>query len=96
MAGTYASKFAGISATGVGEEIVDDGLAVRIETRRRDGMTLEKASRLAFNEAVARKRLYGWIAVDAEGFWNAAYTTAAMSYVVHESRGLVQSSFTSG
>jgi L-asparaginase len=96
VAGTYASKFAGISATGVGEEIVDDGLAVRLETRCRDGMTLEKAGRLAFNEAIARKRLYGWIAVDSEGFWNAAYTTAAMSYVVFDRSGLVQSSFTSG
>jgi L-asparaginase len=93
VAGTYASKFAGISATGVGEEIVDDGLALRLETRCRDGMSLEKAGRLAFSEALARKRLYGWIAVDAAGFWNAAYTTAAMSYVVHDSKnGLIRSS----
>jgi len=93
VAGTYASNFAGISATGVGEEIVDDGLAVRIETRCRDGMSLEKAGRLTFSEAVARKRSYGWIAVDAAGFWNSAYTTAAMSFVVFDSKsGLVQSS----
>jgi L-asparaginase len=92
VAGTYASKFAGISATGVGEEIVDDGLGVRLETRRRDGMTLEKAGRLAFSEAAARKRLYGWIAVDSEGYWNVAYTTAAMSFVVYDEKGLVESS----
>ncbi len=93
VAGTYASKFAGISATGIGEEIVDDGLAVRLETRCRDGWTLEKAGRLAFKEAVALKRLYGWIALDADGFWNAAYTTAAMSFVVFDGKkGLVHCS----
>jgi L-asparaginase len=92
VAGTYASEYAGISATGVGEEIVDDALAVRLETRRRDGVTLEKAGQLAFSEAAARQRLYGWIAVDCEGFWNVAYTTAAMSFVVFGDEGLVQSS----
>lgn len=93
VAGTYASEFAGISATGVGEEIVDDAVAARIETRRRDGLTLEEACNRAFREASARGRLYGWIAADCDGNYGLAYTTQAMSYVVFdEMSGLVASS----
>lgn len=82
VAGTYASRFAAISATGVGEEIVDDALAARLETRRRDGLSLEAASTKCFAEANAKGRMYGWIAVDTEGFWAIAHTTPAMSFAV--------------
>jgi hypothetical protein len=47
---------------------------------------------MAFVEAATRQRHYGWIAVDCAGFWNVAYTTAAMSFVVYGEEGLVQSS----
>jgi L-asparaginase len=83
VAGTYASRFAAISATGVGEEIVDDALAARLETRRRDGLSLESASTKCFAEANAKGRMYGWIAVDMEGFWGVAHTTPTMSFAVH-------------
>ncbi len=66
-AGNYASNFAAISATGVGEQIVDDGLAVRIETRVRDGMSIIAASDLALDEAKEFQRKYGWIGLDKEG-----------------------------
>lgn len=92
VAGTYCSGAAGISATGVGEEIVDDALAARLETRRRDGMTLEAASRRCFEEAKARNRAYGWIAHDQEGHWAVAHLTPAMSYVVWSEGGEVTSS----
>jgi len=82
VAGTYCSEFAGISATGVGEEIVDDAVAARMETRRRDGQSLESASSRAYSEAKARERRYGWIALDRDGAWAIAHTTEAMSYVV--------------
>lgn len=73
-AGNYATRFAGISTTGQGEQIVDDGLAVRLETRVRDGRTLVEASDLCVEEARQMKREYGWIGVDYRGFW-AFYTT---------------------
>lgn len=41
VAGTYASQVAGISVTGVGEEIVDDAVAARIETRRRGRLYID-------------------------------------------------------
>jgi L-asparaginase len=82
VAGNYASKFAAITVTGKGEQIVDDGIALRIETRVRDGMTLKDASELTFKEAIKRKRRYGWIAVDKEGNWVVVHTTKHMPYVV--------------
>ncbi len=82
VAGNYASSFAAISATGVGEEIVDDAVAARMETRVRDGQSLEQASRKAFTEASARQRGYGWIAVDQHGHWAVAHTTPAMTFAV--------------
>ncbi len=91
VAGTYCSAHAGVSATGVGEQIVDDALAARLETRRRDGMTLEQASRLCFSEAKAKGRAYGWIAHDQDGHWAVAHLTPAMSFVVFDESGEVTS-----
>ena len=82
VAGTYCTKFVAIGATGVGEQIVDDALAARIETRCRDGMALEEASHKCLQEAVDRNRQYGWVAADAAGEWGIAYTTRGMSYIV--------------
>jgi L-asparaginase len=81
VAGNYASRFAAISATGIGEEIVDDALAARLETRVRDGMGLETAARKCYDEALAAKRCYGWIACDTQGNISVAYTSDAMSYL---------------
>lgn len=81
VAGNYASRFAAISATGIGEEIVDDALAARLETRVRDGMSLEEAARRCYDEALAAQRSYGWIACDAHGNISIAYVSDAMSYL---------------
>jgi L-asparaginase len=78
VAGNYASAHAAISCTGIGEEIVDDGLAVRLETRVRDGLSIVEASERGYREALARKRRYGWIAVDRRGAWAMCRTTEAM------------------
>ncbi len=73
VAGNYASSYAAISCTGKGEQIVDDGLAVRLETRVRDGQSLILASRRTLEEARAN-RCYGWIGVDRAGNWVVACT----------------------
>ena len=86
VAGTYASRFAAISATGIGEQIVDDAVAARIETRVRDGLTLTAASARTFQEATAANRAYGWIALAADGGWAIAHTTPIMTYVVMSER----------
>jgi L-asparaginase len=92
VAGTYATPFAAISATGVGEEIVDDAVAARIETRVRDGMSLKQACWKTHEEAKDHKRSYGWIACDHTGAWCAAFTTQAMSYLVIDVAGEVLAS----
>jgi L-asparaginase len=92
VAGNYASPFAAISATGIGEEIVDDGLCVRIETRCRDGLTLKQACEKTLDEAIKRGRSYGWIAVSSKE-WVVAYSTSSMSFVVLDPpEGVVKSS----
>jgi len=81
VAGTYASRYAAVAATGVGEQIVDDALAARLETRVRDGMSLGDAAKRCIQEALGKRHAYGWIAVDRLG-WCAAHTTASMPFVV--------------
>jgi len=81
VAGTYASKFAAVAATGVGEQIVDDALASRIETRVRDGMTVIEASEKCLREAKQRKRAYGWLSLSPQ-HWCVTHTTLSMPYVV--------------
>ncbi len=89
-AGTYASKYAAISMTGIGEEISDDGVACRLETRIRDGLSAREAAEKTFAEALKRKRQYGWISVaretasrgKKEAQWSVCFTTDAMSFVV--------------
>lgn len=92
VAGNYASTYVAVSATGIGEEIVDDALAARLETRCRDGMSLEAAARRCYEEALERGRSYGWIAVHRNGEWNAAHTTPMMSFVVRGEQGVLKSS----
>ncbi|MEN8260576.1 MAG: isoaspartyl peptidase/L-asparaginase, partial [Pseudomonadota bacterium] len=77
-AGNYASSHGAISCTGVGEQIVDDGLAIRLETRVRDGKSMVEASELAYVEAASRSRKYGWIGVDCMGNWTMYCTTEIM------------------
>jgi L-asparaginase len=79
VAGNYASRFAGISCTGGGEQIVDDAVAARIEVRVRDGRTIIEASDMAFAEAAGLGRRYGWIGIDHMRNWVLFTTTEAMA-----------------
>lgn len=96
VAGNYASRYAAISATGVGEEIVDDALCARLETRVRDGMSLRDAGSRCFAEARTRQREYGWIACDHTGAWFTAHTTPAMTFAVIGPDGVLASSLDKG
>jgi L-asparaginase len=50
VAGNFANDFAGISCTGVGEDIVSAALAAKIVTRVTDGFTLQAACEKSFLE----------------------------------------------
>lgn len=66
-AGNFANAFAGVSATGVGEHILDEALASTIVIRRTDGMTLEEAMRRTMEDSQTRGRNFGAIALDRDG-----------------------------
>jgi L-asparaginase / beta-aspartyl-peptidase len=79
VAGNYATSRAAISCTGIGEQIVDDGLAVRLETRVCDGRSIIEASDKTYDEALGRSRSYGWIGIDRHGSWVMYWTTEMMA-----------------
>ncbi len=65
--GNYASPAAAVSCTGVGEDIIDESLAVRVVVRVEDGMSLEEAMRKSIDESAANERRLGAIAISKEG-----------------------------
>ena len=89
IAGNYASKFAAITVTGIGEQITNDAVASKTETRIRDGMSLEDAFTKTFVEAKKRKHSYGYIGIDSDCNYGVAYTTNAMPYVVYGANGVL-------
>lgn len=87
VAGNFASSHCAVSATGWGEQIIDDGLAVRLETRVRDGKTLKEAAEACYQEATGLGREYGFIALDAKGHYAVATTTKAMTFAIVTASG---------
>jgi len=67
VAGNYANSFAGISCTGVGEDIVSGALAAKIVTRVTDGFTLKDACDKSFAELKAFDGFAGVIGISASG-----------------------------
>ncbi|MBD2162929.1 isoaspartyl peptidase/L-asparaginase [Calothrix membranacea FACHB-236] len=66
-AGNYATAKAGVSCTGIGEDIIDECLAAKIVVRVTDGMSLKEAMQRSFAEAHNNQRDLGAIALDATG-----------------------------
>lgn len=66
-AGNYATKYAAVSCTGIGEDIMDECLAARVVVRVTDGLSLKEAMQRSFAEAQEHKRNFGAIALDANG-----------------------------
>lgn len=66
-AGNFANKFAGVSCTGVGEDIVSVALATKIVTRISDGFSVEKAFEKSFFELKEFDGFAGAIAIDKDG-----------------------------
>ncbi|QLE57477.1 isoaspartyl peptidase/L-asparaginase [Nostoc sp. TCL26-01] len=66
-AGNYATNYAAVSCTGIGEDIIDECLAAKVVVRVTDGMSLQAAMQRSFAEADDNKRDFGAIAIDANG-----------------------------
>ena len=66
-AGNYATAQAGVSCTGIGEDIIDECLAARIVVRVTDGHSLQAAFEKSFSESAQHHRDLGAIGLDATG-----------------------------
>lgn len=67
VAGNFANQHAGISCTGVGEDIVSAGLASKIVTRVTDGFSLQEASDKSFSELKMFDGFAGIIGITSTG-----------------------------
>lgn len=79
VAGNFANEYAGISCTGVGEDIVSTALASKIVTRVTDGFTLKEASEKSFAELKTFKGFAGIIGISSKG---EIYHTDSHPYMV--------------
>jgi len=84
-AANYATADGAVSATGHGEEIVDEALAARIIQRVQDGMTLERAFAKTFAEVRRRKKRMGAIGLDKRG--RIAHRTSTPSLIYGWKKG---------
>ncbi len=66
-AGNYAAAEAGVSCTGIGEDIMEECLAAKIVIRVTDGMSLQDAMEKSIAESRSRNRDLGAIAIAADG-----------------------------
>lgn len=66
-AGNYADAHCAVSATGIGEDIIDACLSARICVRVADGMSLRDALQKSTDECDQRGHNLGAIAIDAHG-----------------------------
>ncbi|MBW4634176.1 MAG: isoaspartyl peptidase/L-asparaginase [Iphinoe sp. HA4291-MV1] len=82
-AGNYATKYAAVSCTGIGEDIIDECLAVRVVIRVTDGLSLKEAMQRSFTEAQEHKRDFGAIALDASGAIAWGKTSEALLAAYH-------------
>ena len=89
VAGNYAVKQAGVSCTGIGEQIVNHGTAVRIVTRVEDGFDLITAASKTIAEANTKNYKYGVISVDQHGNWCAQQTRSVTTlFAAYDSAGI--------
>jgi len=86
VAGTYASTKAGVSCTGIGEQITQQAAAAKIVTRVEDGMPLHDAVSLTMSESNKFSYLYGLISLDSEGHVEVGKTEALdeVFYAFHD------------
>ncbi|MBK1989278.1 isoaspartyl peptidase/L-asparaginase [Sphaerospermopsis aphanizomenoides BCCUSP55] len=82
-AGNYATKYAGVSCTGIGEDIIDECLAPKIVIRVTDGMSLKESMLRSFTEASKNGRDFGAIALDATGAISYGKTSEVLLAAYH-------------
>lgn len=89
--GNYADGRVAIACTGLGEDIIEEGLAVRIAQRVADGLTLRRAMALTLRELRSHRRLAGAIGLDRRGRVAFAATLDILLAVARMGRRRVES-----
>ena len=87
-AGTYANEAAGVSCTGIGEDIIDECLAARLVIRVTDGLSLQSAFEKSFAEAHQHQRDFGAIGIDATGHIAWGKTSDILLAAFHDGQAL--------
>jgi L-asparaginase len=78
VAANFANRFGAVSATGVGEEIMEHAVAARICTFLESGLSLEAASQRVLAQARRDRVQFGWIALDRHGEVQAVTATKTL------------------
>lgn len=84
VAGTFANQFAAVSCTGTGEDIVDEGLAVKIVMRTTNGLELQQACSRSIEEMRERGGHAGVIALNSGGEVFCCGTEPYLTYAIHD------------
>ncbi len=84
VAGNYANKFAAVSCTGVGEDIVSASLASKIATRVADGFSLKNATKKSFDELKDYDGFAGIIGISSSGEIYHADSHPYMVWAAHD------------
>ena len=83
-AGNYATPAAGVSCTGIGEDIIEECLAAKIVVRVTDGLTLDQAMERSMQESHQNQRDLGAIAIDATGAISWGKTSDVLLAAYHD------------
>lgn len=85
-AGNYAAAAAGVSCTGIGEDIMEECLAAKIVIRVTDGMSLADAMKKSMAESRSRNRDLGAIAIAADGTISWGKTSEVLLAAYHNGK----------
>ena len=87
-AGNYADANAGVSCTGIGEDIMEECLAAKVVIRVTDGMSLSEAMQKSMSESQSRKRELGAIAISADGTISWGKTSEIILAAYHDGENI--------
>ena len=87
-AGNYADASAGVSCTGIGEDIMEECLAAKVVIRVTDGMSLVEAMEKSMQESRDRNRDLGAIAISADGTISWGKTSEIVLSAYHDGENI--------
>jgi len=88
VAATFANRLGAVSATGIGEEIVEHAVAARICAFLEAGLSLEAATQRVLTQVRRTRAQFGWIALDRHGQVQAVTTTKTLIWAQATPEGI--------